>query len=193
MSGQARFIEYVLVVFLGIFVIVSMVSLFYSFYISSITSEARQTLKQIAVQTADGIVKLYNIAKASNVEPSNYSSIKIVEVDLKLPTHVARRNYEVMLVTGGSIWLSVANVTSNGQRISTVEHTGGAKVIAKTTQDPIIEVEQDLPNMDVEVQGRSVNGVDAVLRLYRYNINGTKYDTIILGNYTILINVETVE
>jgi hypothetical protein len=109
-----------------------------------------------------------------------------------LPSHISRRNYEIFLVSGSQIWVNVINLTVESQNISSSIKTSGAKIVAKTTQDPFVTVEYDIPNIDVGVQGRSANGVDSKLSYYRYNFNGTVYDKIVLGSSDILIDITNV-
>ena len=186
------FIEYILTVLFSVFVIASIIALVYSFYSTALRIEIREELKQLAVQTGDQIVKLYEIAKLSKATPSNYSSVLISEIDLKLPTDVSKRNYQLLLVSASPVWSSISTFYVNSKNATVIEETGGAKIIVQTIQSPIITVEQDIPNIDVAVMGVSKNGKDSKLRYYRYNINGNIYDTIVLGNSTMLITISSV-
>ena len=186
------FIEYILTVLFSVFVIASIIALVYSFYSTALRIEIREELKQLAVQTGDQIVKLYEIAKLSKATPSNYSSVLISEIDLKLPTDVSKRNYQLLLVSASPVWSSISTFYVNSKNATVIEETSGAKIIVQTIQSPIITVEQDIPNIDVAVMGVSKNGKDSKLRYYRYNINGNIYDTIVLGNSTMLITISSV-
>lgn len=186
------FIEYILTVLFGVFVMASIIALVYSFYSTALRIEIREELKQLAVQTGDQIVKLYEIAKLSKATPSNYSSVLISEIDLKLPTDVSKRNYQLLLVSASPVWSSISTFYVNSKNATVIEETSGAKIIVQTIQSPIITVEQDIPNIDVAVMGVSKNGKDSKLRYYRYNINGNIYDTIVLGNSTMLITISSV-
>ena len=72
------------------------------------------------------------------------------------------------------------------------ETASSAKVIAKTTQRPIITYEYDVPNVPIKLQGKYSSGDDDTLRLIRYNYNGVLEDTIILGNSTLVIGVSSI-
>lgn len=192
MKGQARFVEYILVVLFGSLVVVSISTLIYVFYISTLRNEIRENLNQLTLQVSNEIGKAYEIAKSSKAQPSNYTSILLGKVELNLPASVSRRNYEIILVNVNPVWISITNVTINNQNISFIEKTSGAKVIAKTTQDPIVTVEQGIPNIDVGVYGKSENGNDDRLSYYRYNINGTIYDGIVLGKSDILVGISSI-
>ncbi|MDI6798501.1 MAG: hypothetical protein QMD12_00680 [Candidatus Aenigmarchaeota archaeon] len=189
-KAQAPLIQYLLTILLGIIVVVSVIAILFTLHAGFLRNEIRQGLRQIATQTSDSIVKLFETAKNSKTMPSNYSSVLISEVDLNLPARVSNRNYEIFLVASSPIWQTVENLTVDGQSISTIEINPGVKIIARTTQEPIESIEHDILNIGIGVQGRSENG--GKLRYYRYNINGTIHDKIILGEADILIDIESV-
>ena len=188
-KGQASLIEHVMTIFLGVIVMISLVALVYSFYINAIKTEVRESLRQIALYTSENIIKIYNHAKLAKVQPSNQTSTLITEIDLNLPADVSKRNYEVYLVSSSSLWTVIRNFTVGNQNISFSVEDSGAKIVARTTQDPIVTVEQNIPNIDIDVQGISINGKDAKLRYYSYNINGTAYNLIVLGEPDILAQI----
>jgi hypothetical protein len=115
----------------------------------------------------------------------------IRETDVKLPSQIATRNYEMFLVLAGHIW-STVEMKIDGRNVTFVERLPGAKVVLRTTQDPEVELEHDIPNIDIIVGGRSENGRDPRLSYYRYNINGTIYDVVFLGAPEILITISSV-
>jgi hypothetical protein len=130
--------------------------------------------------------------KDSKAEPSNSSSVLIGETDLKLPAQVSGKNYEIYLVSSNIVWTNIINFTINNQNISTLTRPAKAKVLARTTQDPFVTSEKDIPNVDISVQGKSTNGDNTKLRYYRYNFNGTVYDKIVLGSSNILVDVTNI-
>jgi len=191
-KAQAQLIGYLLTILLGVIVVVSIIAILFYFYDISLRNEIRQGLKQIAVQISDSIVRLFEVAKASKAVPSNYSSVLISQISLNLPASISNRNYEIVLIAANPIWQTIQNFTIDSQNVSFVEITSGAKIIAKTTQDPIESIEYDVPNINVGLQGKSENGRNSKLSYYRYNINGTVYDKIVLGEADILINIENI-
>lgn len=191
-KGQANLIEYVLTILFSVVILIGVTTLIYSFYSAAIRTDAEKGLRELSIQIADNILKLYKNAKDSKAQPSNSSSILIGEIDLSLPSQVSRRNYEIFLVSTNPIWVNVINFTIGGQNVSSITKTSGAKIVAKTTQNPFVTMEYDIPNIDVSVQGRSVNGADSKLRYYRYNFNGTVYDKIVLGSSDILIEITSI-
>jgi len=188
-KGQANLVQYVLTILFSVIVLVSVSSLFYSFYMNSIKADIRESLNQLAVQTSDSIITIHNDAKNTNYSPSNYTSIMIKEVDMNYPSSVSNRNYEISLVASSQLWLSINAVTIGGKNVTAIPKTSGAKVVAMTTQDPKITVEYDVPNVDVGVIGTCKNGVNPTLKYYRYNINGTNYDLIVLSEAGILAQI----
>lgn len=189
MKGQSKFIGYMLTVLFSIIVLGSITSLIYAFYRTAIEGEARVELSQIATQIKDNLIKLYEIGKDSKVQPTNYTSILISEIDLSLPDNIARLNYEVDFVTATGLYSTITAATLAGQNISGVSDTSVAKIVAKTTQEPIVKVEFDLPNLDLRIQGRVENGQSDVLKYYRHNENLTVFDTVILGESDIIIRI----
>jgi hypothetical protein len=59
----------------------------------------------------------------------------------------------------------------------------------RTTQSPEVFVEVDVPNIGAYVQGKSENGLNSSLAYYRYNLNGTIKDIILLGPQDIIIDI----
>ena len=192
-KGQANLIQYVLTILLSVLVLVSVSSLFYSFYMNSIKADIRESLNQLAVQTSDAIITIYNDAKNTNYSPNNYTSIMIKEVDMNYPSSVSNRNYEISLVTSSQLWVYVKTVTIGGKNVTVIPKTSGTKVVARTIQDPKITVEYDVPNVDVGVMGACRNGVNPTLKYYRYNINGVNYDLIVLSEAGILAKITGVK
>jgi len=188
-KAQAKLIEYTLTILLSVLVMISIIAIAYTFYLNVLENEIRESLKQIALYTSDNIIKIYQTAKTVKAQPSNQTSILIKEIDLSLPTDISKRNYEVILVNPNPLWLTIRNFTIDGENVSTIVETSGPKVIAQTTQDPIIKVEHSLPNIDVNLQGKVENGREDKLRYYRYNINETIRDVAVLGEADILIDI----
>jgi hypothetical protein len=187
-KAQAQFIRYTLIIFFSIIVLIGISALVYTFYRRSLEKEIRAELKQLVLQTSDSLIKLYDTASDSKVRPENYSSSLLGETNLNLPGQVGGRSYDIILVSPNPIWTSVTNFTIDGETISSVVATPGAKVLAKT-KDPLVEIEHEIPNIDAAVQGRSENGKNSTLRYYRHNVNNTLYDTIILGESEIIIKI----
>ena len=192
MKGQSKFIGYMLTVLFSIIVLAVISALIYNFYQSALDVEINSELTQIAIKVKDSVIKIYDIGKNSKVQPSNYSSILISELDLNLPRNVGNLNYEVSLVTAAPLFTYLTKTVQNDTNVSGVKQTSVARIIAKTIQDPIVNVEFDLPNIDLSVQGKVRNGVDDVLRYYRHNENVTVYDTVILGQFEIILRLTKV-
>ncbi len=190
-KGQSELIQYILVILFSMIVLVSIVALSFSFYNNAIRSGVEQDLKQISIQVSDYIVKLYDISKNSEVAPAVNTSVLINEADLNLPDQVGRRNYEILLSTATSLFVQIQNVSISNQNFTPITSNSGAKIIARTTQDPIVEVEFPIPNIDIAVQGKSI-GQNTELRYYRYNYNGNQYDRIVLGPADVFIDITKV-
>ncbi|MFH0711160.1 MAG: hypothetical protein V1944_01125 [Candidatus Aenigmatarchaeota archaeon] len=158
------------------------------FYNNTIKQQVSASLRQVAVQASDAVSRVYQAAKDIKNSPSNSTSVLLYQLDTPLPKQVSKRNYELILVSSNPIFSTVTNITIDGTPVVSSVTTSGAKVIARTLQDPEMTVEIDIPNIDVQVQGRVLNGVNTSLRYYRYNLNGTIVDSVIIGPYDLLIN-----
>lgn len=196
-KAQAVFYEYALIVLVGMFALVTVALLFFSLQNRAIENDIRASLTQLAIQTSDSIVRLYDTSKDSKVSPSTNSSVLISTMDLRLPTDVSNRNYRIQIVSANSIWTQVTLVQSDGSNITTtngslIETTSAAKVVAETLQDPKVTLEHVIPNIAANIQGFSENGLHDKLKYYRVNFNGTVTDTIVLGDSTLWIDLRTV-
>ena len=189
MKGQANLIEHVLTISFSLIILISVSTIIYNFYSTSINVDVEKGLRELSIQTVDNIIRLYKNAKGSSSQPSNSTSVLISQLDLSLPSQVSGRNYEIYLVGANNIWINIINFTVSNQNVTSVIKTPMAKVIARTTQNPIISIEYDIPNVDVGVQGRSANGINSKISYYRYNYNGTVYDKIVLGQSDVLIDI----
>jgi hypothetical protein len=150
-------------------------------------------LKQICIQTANSIIQLHNIAKEFNSLPKNSTSIIISSIDLNYPNKVEGKNFEVELLTSPGIWNLVTNITIEGKNVTIVKETGSSsKIIAKTTQKPIIVYEHDIPNIPIVLQGKFRSGENDNLRIIRYNYNETVEDRIILGGSDIIVGITNI-
>jgi len=191
-KAQAQLIEYILTFLFGILVLVTISTLFYTFYSRALKIEIEQSLNQLAVQIAEGIIKAYENAQNIKSQPSNMTSQLLYELNLNLPRAISNKNYEVIFVTSNPVWGSVGSIVINGQSVTPLVKTPGAKIIAKTTQDPEVTVEYDVPNINVILQGMCQNGVNGKLRYYRVNINGNLNDIIVIGNPELLTTITSV-
>jgi len=191
-KGQAQIIEYFFTILFGLLLLSSITLIAFTYYNNTIKQQVQGSLRQVAVQISDAVSRVYQTAKDSKNSPSNSSSLLLYKLDVPLPNQVSKRNYEVILVSSSTIFSTVVNITVDNKLVVPRVLSSGAKVIARTLQDPIETVELDIPNVDVQVQGKVTNGVNSTLRYYRYNLNGTIFDSIVIGPYDILINPSTV-
>jgi hypothetical protein len=187
-KGQSEIIEYFFTILFGFLLLASISMIVLTFYNNAIRQQVQASLRQVAVQISDSVSRVYQTAKDVKNSPSNSSSMLLYQLDVSLPNQVSKRNYEVILVSSTPLFSTITNMTVNNVTVVSRISSSGAKVIARTVQDPIESVELDIPNVDVQVQGRILNGINSTLRYYRYNLNGTVFDTVIIGPYELLIN-----
>ena len=186
-KGQSEIIEHFFTILFGFILLASVSMIFYTFYTNTIREQVKSSLRQIAVQTSDVVNRVYETAKNVKSSPTNSSSTLLYKIDFSLPNQVAKKNYEVILVSSTPLFSTVTNISVDGKPLVSSVSSSGAKVIARTLQDPLETVELDIPNLDVQVQGRILNGVNSSLRYYRYNLNGTIVDSVVIGSYELLV------
>jgi hypothetical protein len=193
MKGISRFIDYSLILLSSFVVMTLFTILIYGYYNDVLKTNIQVSLKQIAAQTSDSILNLYDQVKESDTNPKNSSSVILSSIDLKYPNQVSGRNFEVELVSSPGIWNQITNITVNDVNATIVKETSsGAKIIAKTRQSPIVSYEYDVPNVPIKLQGKYTSGDNDTLSLVRYNYNGTIEDVIILGNSTIIVGITSI-
>lgn len=191
-KGISPLIGYVLSVLMAIIVIGAVAVLVTGFYDTIIKDEVKRELTQVAAQTSSKVTDIYYISKASRASPGNSSAILLGEEQLNLPQKVASKSYKLTLLSASQVASQISNVTVNGGNVSSVQTAPNGKIVAQTTEDPVVEVDYDVPSIDVDMQGSSGNPSNATLRYYRYNPNGTVIDTILMGDYTLLGQVTAV-
>jgi hypothetical protein len=188
-KGQSSLIEYILTILFSVIILIAISGIIYAFYNNILKQDISRSLNEINLQTADAISKIYQQGKASTSSPSNSTSILLASVNLNMPTKISGKNYEIDLFPLNSIFATINNVTSQGMNVTMLIQSSGAKIVAKTTEDPKIVVSKDITNIDVNIQGAVINGINSTLKYYRYNFNGTIYDKIILGEQGIIIDI----
>lgn len=184
--------ESIFAIVFGVIILAAISATAYNLYLLQLGNEIQNNLKQLGVEISNNILKLYDTGKSSRYLPGANESSKIGEIDLKLPSQVSGRNYEVILVEANPVWTQISNITISGQTPPSSITLSGAKIILRTTQTPKITVEQDVPNIDAFIQGRSENGLNSKLTFYRYSMNGTVKNKIVLGDYNIIIDITSV-
>ena len=194
MKGVSKFVNYSFLILISFAALGIFVTLIYGYYNHILGTNIQVGLKQIATQTSDRIIYLYDKAKQSNADPANSTSVVISSIDLNYPTEVMDRNFEVELLSSPGIWNVITSITIEGENVTIMKETSSStKVIAKTTQRPIVTYEYDVPNVPIRLQGKFSPGDDDTLNLVRYNYDGDLEDTIILGNSTIIIGISSIK
>jgi hypothetical protein len=193
MKGISNFVSYTFAILFGFVILILFSSLVYSFYDQVLKNSITRNLKDISIQTSTGIIQLYNLGREFKANPANSTSILISNISLNYPEKIGDKNYEIELLTSPGIWNSLINFTISGKNETIVkELASSSKIIAKTTQRPFITYEYDLPNMPIILQGKFRSGENDILKLVRYNYNGTIQDTIILGQSDIIIGISSI-
>lgn len=191
-KGISPLVGFVLAILLAVIVVAAVSALVYSFYTTVSQDEIKRELTQAAAQTTSKITELYSLSKQSKATPPNSTGILIASIRLNLPDKVASKGYSVAILSANEVTTLLSNVSFNNQSANLTKTSQTGKVVAQTTEEPAVTVEYDVPSIDVDMQGKSTNPLNATLRYYRYNPNGTLLDTILLGDYTLLGQVTAV-
>lgn len=193
MKGISNFVSYTFTILFGFTILILFSSLIYSFYEQVQKTSIISSLKQLSIQTSNGIIKLYDLSKEFKTNPANSTSIIISNVTLNYPEKIVDRNYEVELLSSPGIWNSITNFTIGEKNVTIIKETeSSSKIVVRTTQKPIETYEYDLPNIPIILQGKFKSGENDVLRLVRYNYNGTIEDRIILGESDIIVGISSI-
>jgi hypothetical protein len=191
-KGQAVLLEYIMTVVFSMLVLVAMTAMVRTFYENAMKANIQQSIDQLASQVSNEIVKYYQFAKEIKTQPKVNSSSLLYETTLKLPSTISNRNYEIVLATSNPFWISITTSNLSSVSMLPIIRTSGAKVIVRTTQDPIVSVEKDIPNIEMDVEGSVQNGVGAVLRYYKFSTWNATYNMIVLGDYGILTKITSI-
>jgi len=193
MKGLSTFLSYTFTILLG-FTIVTLFSLMiFRYYDQVLMSNIQASLKQVAVQTTNGIISLYEKSKNTDATPKNSSSIIISEIDLNYPNKISGKNFEVEFLSSPGIWNQIINITIDDvNRAVKKETNSGTKIVVKTTQNPVIIYEHSIPNIPIILQGEFRSGDNDTLKLVRYNYNGDLIDSILLGESNIIIGLTSI-
>ncbi len=191
-KGISPMVSYVLAILIAVIVLSGVALLVNGFYRTILEDEARRELTQINAQVSSKVTEIYSITKASKASPSNSTAILLADLRINLPAKVAGKKYQITFVSANQIANYVSNVTLSGQNVSTINYPGTAKIVAETTEEPLVLIESDVPSLGVDIQGRTDNPTNTTLRYYRYNPNGTVIDTILMGDYSLVGQVTTV-
>lgn len=191
-KGQERFLEYLMTVIFSMLVLVAVSTMIRTFYTNALKTNIAQSLNQLALQVSNEIVKYHQYAKEIKTQPTVNSSVLLYETTLNLPRSISNRNYEIILATSNPFWISITVSNVSGVNMTPLTRTSGAKIVARTTQDPIVSVERDIPNIDMDVEGIVQNGINATLRYYKFNSMNTVYNTVILGESDIITKITSV-
>lgn len=193
MRGISNFISYAITILIGFTILIFFSTLIYNYYDDILENTIKAELKQISIQTANSIVQLNNEAKESKAIPKESSSITISSIDLNYPNKVEGKNFEVELLSSPGIWNSITNITIEGKNVTIVKETeSSSKIVAKTTQKPIIVYEHDIPNVPIVLQGKFNSGENDTLKIIRYNYNGVVEDRVILGESEIIVGITSI-
>lgn len=192
MKGQAEIVDYIFSIALSVVVFVSVVAVSYSIYRQQLSTETTNELRQVVLQTSDSILKMYDAAKLSTANPSNGTVVMLSQIQLQLPNQVAQRNYKLILQSTTSQVPVITSITAGGDNVTFVRQTSGTIIVAETVDNPVVTQQIVLPNVGAFAEGVFTSGGNATLTYYRYNFNGTSYDTVLLGGPSLILHVTSV-
>ncbi len=194
MKGLSKFVEYAFIILFGFTVLSLLTSMIYTYYNKTLERNINSGLKQVALQTSDAILKLYDTGQDIKAEPENASAVIVANMDINYPNNIGGRNFEVDLISSPGIWVQVTNLTIDSEDANIRKETSsGAKILVKTTQDPFLSYEYPLPNIAIDIQGKYTSGSNDTLSYIKYNYLGTEHDIIVLGDFDFIVGVDTIK
>lgn len=164
---------------IGVVVLIFISSTVWYLYDVSIKQTIRTELTQISQKIENEITTLYNTFKDSQRKPEINRTILLGESKIYLPEKVAGRKYLIELKKQADIiikGISEENITYSNPQIITKSFS------------PEIQINHNLPIIRAGLQGYSYGEIQPTkLKYYRFDINNTIRDVIILGEIDLLI------
>jgi hypothetical protein len=111
-KAQTQIIGNIFMVLLSVVFLTVISILSYSLYTTQLKSEIENNLRQIGTEISKSIIKLYEIGKNSKYSPNENESAKLAEIELKLPSRISGKNYEIFLVAN-PILIQISNISVN--------------------------------------------------------------------------------
>lgn len=179
-----------LFVAVGVVLLIFISALVWYIYTESVKQAVRTELRQVSQTLGNEIIKLYSL-KSSQASPQPNGSLLLGSASVQLPQKVGGRAYSLTLYEPSPVWIYLTNFTAVEGSPPSKETRPYGRIVART-QEPSLEVEYLLYNLEIKMQG-SVDGGKAVLEYYRYNYNSTTEDKITLGQPKILIAIEGIK
>jgi hypothetical protein len=185
MRGQV-YIDILIVVVMGMLFITILSMLAIAVSERALRLKIEEELGLVIQQTATAISRFAELGAQNPIEPANNTVMLLGLYHLDLPAQISGRNWELELITQSDLWANVRNFTINGEVADYQVITPGPHLVARTVQYPEVEVSQAMPNLAVRIQGKYGTGAPPYLRYYRYNLNGTVYDAIVLSVHLVI-------
>ena len=193
MKGLSKFIEYTFITLFGFILLTVISTVLYDFYDNSRDSNTIFALKEIALQTSNGITKLYETSIDSNAEPMVNESIIVATINMEYPSKILDRDYEILLISSPGIYVDISEVIVDEEEEEvTLETSSHPKVLVRTTDGSDIEYEQVVNNIPIEIEGSYTPGDNSTLSYIKYNDNGSEEEIITFDNTQLLIGVDSV-
>lgn len=191
MKGVSKFVEFVITIALSVLLLTVVGSLLFSYYSTTLQENIRRELRDVGLLVSNSILRLYESSKNSKLFPNLNQSILLSSLKLELPERVSNRRYEVVIVSKLGIWGILESLEIDNQSVITIYEPGKVLILARTLENPEIEVKVEVPNIEAYLQGRTQGG-ETYLYYYRHNFNSTIYDRILLGQQDFWVEIEEV-
>jgi hypothetical protein len=190
-KGVSKFVEFVITIALSVLLLTVVGSLLFSYYSTTLQENIRRELRDVGLLVSNSILRLYESSKNSKLFPNLNQSILLSSLKLELPERVSNRRYEVVIVSKLGIWGILESLEIDNQSVITIYEPGKVLILARTLENPEIEVKVEVPNIEAYLQGRTQGG-ETYLYYYRHNFNSTIYDRILLGQQDFWVEIEEV-
>ncbi|MEM5776833.1 MAG: hypothetical protein QXJ06_00095 [Candidatus Aenigmatarchaeota archaeon] len=181
MKGNS-IITFILIMSLSMFFIVFISLTAYKLSVNFGKNLKDQASRQIALDLIKEIINLYQEGKKITTTPTN-QSIELIEKKIKLPEKISGESYYIEAVSSTGIFNFVKINETFSQKYST------------NKIGIVFEREKyyfDIPNIPIVIQGKAKPN-EFIIKYIRYRFGDEFRDTIILGETTVLIDVEIVQ
>lgn len=177
-KGISVFVSHVLAIGIAISILFIISTHFYSYYQQIVRQSQTIQGKRIAEEVSENLLKLYQIYEDSDFLPEQNKTLG--KLKLKIPEKISGRDYIIKLENRSEFWIH-SDITVNGSNVSIKSaERPFSKIVIQTEKIPKINLEYNLFNLEIPVEGKVESSDHVILKYIRRNENGKKKDKILL-------------
>lgn len=185
MKGVSPFISTAFAVLFGIVLMSAVILTLSGVQTSGIERTIQDQLTVTTREMGTEVLDVYSSLKSYQKNLENNSIVLVKEIDVSLPAEIGTNNYKIQLEEPQDILLAIVQFYIDGIAVNTTSTRPTARLVSESSN---VQVENKLYNIDVGLQGITKGGLTKI-RGYKYNVNGTTRDKIVLGDDSIIIGI----